>query len=80
VVPERHVTISCSNSVSLCFPIADITEGILFHVEMVDWTGGQVRDDYSADDIKFLDLTIVTRRFSLCKSFCLMFFLLQHCH
>ncbi|KAI5000566.1 hypothetical protein ZWY2020_005155 [Hordeum vulgare] len=25
---------------------------------MVDWTGGRVRDDDSADDIKFLDLTI----------------------
>ncbi|CAO2178142.1 unnamed protein product [Urochloa humidicola] len=25
---------------------------------MVDWTGGRVRDDNSADDIKFMDLTI----------------------
>ncbi|KAG2591902.1 hypothetical protein PVAP13_5NG512100 [Panicum virgatum] len=39
-------------------PVADVTEGELFRVEMVDWTGGRVRDDNSADDIKFLDLTI----------------------
>ncbi|KAF8766232.1 hypothetical protein HU200_007739 [Digitaria exilis] len=39
-------------------PVADVTEGELFRVEMVDWTGGRVRDDNSADDIKFLNLTI----------------------
>jgi len=39
-------------------PVADVTEGELFRVEMVDWTGGRVRDDNSADDIKSLDLTI----------------------
>ncbi|KAL6614452.1 hypothetical protein ACP70R_036722 [Stipagrostis hirtigluma subsp. patula] len=39
-------------------PVADVTEGELFRVEMVDWTGGRVNDDNSADDIKFLDLTI----------------------
>ncbi|KAM0923912.1 hypothetical protein ACQ4PT_005217 [Festuca glaucescens] len=39
-------------------PVADVTEGELFRVEMVDWTGGRVKDDDSADDIKFLDLTI----------------------
>uniref|UniRef100_A0A0E0JP34 Formamidase n=2 Tax=Oryza punctata TaxID=4537 RepID=A0A0E0JP34_ORYPU len=39
-------------------PVADIIEGELFRVEMVDWTGGRVCDDNSADDIKFLDLTI----------------------
>jgi hypothetical protein len=41
-------------------PVADVTEGELFRVEMVDWTGGRVRDDNSADDIKSLDLTIVS--------------------
>ncbi|KAM0877663.1 hypothetical protein ACQ4PT_035346 [Festuca glaucescens] len=40
-------------------PVADVTEGELFRVEMVDCTGGRVRDDESADDIKFLDLTII---------------------
>jgi hypothetical protein len=29
----------------------------------VDCTGGRVRDDNSADDIKFLDLTIVSTHF-----------------
>uniref|UniRef100_R7WAJ3 Formamidase n=1 Tax=Aegilops tauschii TaxID=37682 RepID=R7WAJ3_AEGTA len=36
-------------------PVADVTQGELFRVEMVDCTGGQVRDDDSADDIKSLD-------------------------
>jgi formamidase len=57
-------------------PVADVTEGELFRVEMVDWTGGRVRDDDSADDIKFLDLTIVSRHFYLWKRICLMFSLL----
>jgi formamidase len=57
-------------------PVADVTEGELFRVEMVDWTGGRVRDDDSADDIKFLDLTIVSRHISLRKIICLMFSLL----
>jgi formamidase len=61
-------------------PVADVTEGELFRVEMVDCTGGRVRDDDSADDIKFLDLTIVSSHFSLCKRFCLMFSLLLYCH
>nr|CAD1828201.1 unnamed protein product [Ananas comosus var. bracteatus] len=39
-------------------PVADVTEGELFRVEMVDWTGGQVTDNDSAADIKFMDLSI----------------------
>ncbi|XP_008673058.1 acetamidase/Formamidase family protein isoform X1 [Zea mays] len=39
-------------------PVADVTEGELFRVEMVDWSGGRVRDDNSADDLKFMDFTI----------------------
>ncbi|KAF3327511.1 putative formamidase [Carex littledalei] len=39
-------------------PVADVTEGELFRVEMVDWTGGRVGDNNSAEDIKSLDLTI----------------------
>ncbi|WVZ68715.1 hypothetical protein U9M48_017620 [Paspalum notatum var. saurae] len=35
-------------------PVADVTEGELFRVEMVDWSGGKVKDDNSADDIKFM--------------------------
>lgn len=41
-------------------PVADVTEGELFRVEMVDWTGGRVGDNNSAEDIKSLDLTIVS--------------------
>ena len=38
----------------LCFmdQVAEVTEGQLFRVEALDWTGGQVKDDDSADDIK----------------------------
>nr|CAB3474357.1 unnamed protein product [Digitaria exilis] len=39
-------------------PVADVTEGELFRVEMVDWSGGRVRDDNSADDMKCMDFTI----------------------
>nr|XP_010939995.1 uncharacterized protein LOC105058674 isoform X3 [Elaeis guineensis] len=39
-------------------PVADVKEGELFRVEMMDWTGGCVGDNDSAADIKFLDLTI----------------------
>ncbi|KAJ4754610.1 hypothetical protein LUZ62_089015 [Rhynchospora pubera] len=39
-------------------PVADVKEGELVRVEMVDWTGGRVGDNNSAEDIKSLDLTI----------------------
>ncbi|XP_039129998.1 LOW QUALITY PROTEIN: formamidase-like [Dioscorea cayenensis subsp. rotundata] len=39
-------------------PVVDVTEGELFRVEMVDWTGGSIADNDSAMDIKFLDLSI----------------------
>lgn len=32
--------------------VATVSEGELFRVEMVDWTGGQIKDDDSADDVK----------------------------
>jgi len=54
-------------------PVADVTEGELFRVEMVDWTGGRVRDDNSADDIKFLDLTIVSLHFATVGFFLLYY-------
>jgi formamidase len=44
-------------------PVADVTEGELFRVEMVDWSGGRVKDDNSADDMKFMDFTIVSLYF-----------------
>ena len=34
-------------------------EGELFRVETVDWTGGQIADDDSADDVKTVDLSRV---------------------
>jgi formamidase len=46
-------------------PVADVTEGELFRVEMVDWSGGRVKDDNSADDMKFMDFTIVSLYFFL---------------
>ncbi len=41
--------------------VAEVTEGDLFRVETVDWTGGQIKDDDSAEDIKVVDLTQVCR-------------------
>ena len=34
-------------------------EGELFRIETLDWTGGQVGDNDSADDVKNIDLTQV---------------------
>jgi len=39
-------------------PVADVTEGEFFRIEMVDWSGGRVKDDNSADDMKSMDFTI----------------------
>ncbi len=36
--------------------VASVKEGELFHVETVEWTGGQIHDDDSSDDIKHVDL------------------------
>ena len=37
-----------------------MSEGELFRVETVDWTGGQIGDNDSAEDIKHVDLSQVT--------------------
>jgi formamidase len=37
-----------------------VSEGELFRVETVDWTGGQVGDNDCADDIKYVDLSQVS--------------------
>lgn len=42
-------------------PVAEVKTGELFRVEMVDWTGGAIKDDDSALDVKFLDLSPVSR-------------------
>lgn len=39
--------------------VAWVKPGSQFRVECVDWTGGQIRDDDSATDIKVVDLTKV---------------------
>lgn len=40
-------------------PVVTVAEGETFRVETVDWTGGQIKNDDSADDIKHVDLTQV---------------------
>ncbi|XP_010437213.1 PREDICTED: uncharacterized protein LOC104721007 isoform X3 [Camelina sativa] len=39
--------------------VAEVMAGEFFRVEMVDWTGGAVKDDDSAGDIKSIDLSTV---------------------
>ena len=36
-----------------------VKEGDLFRIETVEWTGGQIKDDDSAEDVKNVDLTKV---------------------
>jgi len=40
-------------------PVATVNEGEVFRVEMIDWTGGQIKNTDSADDVKDVDLTQV---------------------
>jgi len=40
-------------------PVASVSEGEVFRVECIDWTGGQIKNDDSADDVKDVDLTQV---------------------
>lgn len=44
-----------------CCQVAEVSEGELFRVETVDWTGGQVGDNDCADDIKYVDLSQVIK-------------------
>ncbi|PSC69699.1 formamidase isoform A [Micractinium conductrix] len=39
--------------------VAEVKEGDLFRVECLDWTGGQIKDDDSAEDVKKVDLSQV---------------------
>lgn len=41
-------------------PVAEVKDGELFRVEMVDWTGGSIKDDDSALDVKTVDLSVVS--------------------
>jgi formamidase len=40
-------------------PVATVKPGTVFRVECVDWTGGQIRDNDSANDIRDVDLSQV---------------------
>lgn len=40
-------------------PVASVKEGEVFRVECVDWTGGQIKNDESSDDVKNVDLSQV---------------------
>lgn len=42
-------------------PVGEVKAGEFFRVEMVDWTGGAIKDDSSAEDIKSLDLSTVRK-------------------
>ena len=39
--------------------VGTVQEGELFRIETLDWTGGQIGDNDSADDVKNIDLTQV---------------------
>lgn len=40
--------------------VAEVKVGELFRVEMTDWTGGAIKDDDSAVDVKSIDLSTVS--------------------
>ncbi|KAG6386820.1 hypothetical protein SASPL_151996 [Salvia splendens] len=40
-------------------PVAEVETGVVFRVEMVDWTAGAISDDNPAIDVKTLDLSTV---------------------
>ena len=40
-------------------PVATVEEGEVFRVECVDWTGGQIHNNDSSDDVKNVDLSQV---------------------
>lgn len=39
--------------------VATVNPGQLFRVECIDWTGGQIKNNDSADDVRDVDLTQV---------------------
>jgi hypothetical protein len=49
--------------------VAEVSEGELFRVETIDWTGGQIADNDCADDIKHVDLTQVRALVRSCQGF-----------
>ncbi|CAN1343089.1 Putative formamidase C869.04 [Linum perenne] len=41
-------------------PVADVVAGEVFRVEMMDFSGGRITKEFTAEDIKFADPTVVT--------------------
>lgn len=41
-------------------PVAEVRTGEVFRVEMVDCSGGGITKEYTAEDIKYADLSIVS--------------------
>lgn len=39
--------------------VSEVKSGEVFRIEMVDWTGGVIQDNFSAMDIKSIDLSTV---------------------
>src|SRR3546814_587611 len=39
--------------------VASVNPGDAFRVECIDWTGGQIKDNDSAEDVRTIDLTRV---------------------
>lgn len=48
--------------------VAEVTTDQLFRIECIDWTGGQIKDDDSAEDMKSIDLSCVRSPWTLCLS------------
>lgn len=44
-------------------PVATVKTGEIFRIEMVDWTGGAIKENNSAADVKALDLSPVSKNF-----------------
>lgn len=41
-------------------PVAEVRAGEVFRVEMVDFSGGGITKDYTAEDIKYADQSVVS--------------------
>jgi len=39
--------------------VAQVVEGEVFKLEAVDWSGGAIKDNNFADDLKFSDATVI---------------------
>lgn len=42
--------------------VATVKTGQFFRIEMVDWTGGAIKDDNFASDVKYIDLSTVSSK------------------